>query len=77
MSIFRRKFVIAASALLLLAVIGGVVLAQKMKLPKPQIASAAGAPAPDFTLSDQSGQPYHLADQKGHRVLVIFYRGYW
>ena len=77
MSIFRRKFVIAGFALLLLAIVGGVVLAQKMKLPKPQIASAAGMAAPDFTLSDQSGQPYHLAEQKGHRVLIIFYRGYW
>ena len=74
MFLLRRKFLISAAAALLIV---GVVVAQKMKLPKPQIASAEGAPAPDFTLSDQSGQPYKLTDQKGHRLLVIFYRGYW
>ncbi len=77
MPFFRRKFVIPLLAVLFIGAVGTLVVAQKMKLPKPQIASAAGAPAPDFTLSDQSGQPYHLAAQKGHRVLVIFYRGYW
>lgn len=77
MAFFRRRFAIPLIALLAVAVIGTVVLAQKMKLPKPQIASATGTPAPDFTLSDENAQPYHLADQKGHRVLVIFYRGYW
>ena len=77
MAFFRRRFAIPLSVLLAVGVIGTVVLAQKMKLPKPQITSAAGTPAPDFTLSDQNAQPYHLADQKGHRVLVIFYRGYW
>lgn len=28
-------------------------------------------PAPDFTLTDQDGEPFHLADQQGH-VLAIF-----
>lgn len=77
MAFFRRRFAIPLIALLAVGVIGTVLLAQKMKLPKPQITSAAGTPAPDFTLSDQNAQPYHLADQKGHRLLVIFYRGYW
>ena len=77
MAFFRRRFAIPLIALLAVGVIGTVLLAQKMKLPKPQITSAAGSPAPDFTLSDQNAQPYHLADQKGHRLLVIFYRGYW
>ena len=77
MPLLRRKFAIPLLVVLLLAAVGTIVVAQKMKLPKPQIASAEGAAAPDFTLSDQSGQPYKLSDQKGHRVLVIFYRGYW
>ena len=77
MAFLRRRFAIPLIALLAVGVIGTVLLAQKMKLPKPQITSAAGTPAPDFTLSDQNAQPYHLADQKGHRLLVIFYRGYW
>jgi cytochrome oxidase Cu insertion factor (SCO1/SenC/PrrC family) len=62
---------------LVLALLGAGFLLYKMRLPKPQTASAAGQFAPDFTLTDQSGQPFHLADQRGHRVLLIFYRGYW
>ena len=64
-------------AVLALALLGGGFILYKMRLPKPQIASAAGQPAPDFKLTDQSGQPYHLAEQREHRVLLIFYRGYW
>ncbi|MEA2332904.1 MAG: thioredoxin-dependent peroxiredoxin [Thermoleophilaceae bacterium] len=33
----------------------------------------AGAPAPDFTLQDQDGQPVSLADQRGRWALVYFY----
>ncbi len=29
--------------------------------------------APDFTLSDQHGEPWHLADHRGGWVLVYFY----
>lgn len=29
-------------------------------------------PAPDFTLTDQSGSPYHLAEHRGNVVLVFF-----
>lgn len=47
------------------------------RLPRPQIAFTAGQVAPDFTLSDQAGQPFRLADQRGHKVVLIFYRGYW
>jgi peroxiredoxin len=46
-------------------------------LPKPQVASAQGKPAPDFTLKDQDGRPFHLASLRGKRVLLVFYRGYW
>jgi protein SCO1/2 len=27
---------------------------------------------PDFTLTDQNGQPFHLSDQRGHVVLLFF-----
>jgi cytochrome oxidase Cu insertion factor (SCO1/SenC/PrrC family) len=60
-----------------LALFGAGFILYNMKLPKPQTASATGQSAPDFTLTDQSGQPFHLAHQRGHRVLLIFYRGYW
>jgi len=46
-------------------------------LPKPQIASAEGKPAPNFTLQDQHGKTVSLAAMSGKSVLLIFYRGYW
>jgi len=46
-------------------------------LPKPQITSAQGKFAPDFTLKDQEGRPFRLASLRGKRVLLVFYRGYW
>jgi peroxiredoxin Q/BCP len=32
-----------------------------------------GAPAPDFTLPDENGNPVHLADFRGKRVVLYFY----
>ena len=46
-------------------------------LAKPQIASNAGKPAPDFTLKDQDGNDFSLASQRGRKVLIVFYRGHW
>jgi len=34
---------------------------------------AQGEKAPDFTLTDQNGEPFSLAEQAGHKVLVYFY----
>jgi thioredoxin-dependent peroxiredoxin len=34
---------------------------------------AIGQPAPDFSATDQDGKPVHLADLKGHPVVVYFY----
>ena len=70
----RLRIIVVVLALVLL---GAGFILYKMRVPKPQIASAVGQLAPDFTLTDQSGQPFQLADQRGHRVLLIFYRGYW
>jgi len=74
--LFTRRLRILI-AVLVLALLGAGLILYKMRLPKPQVASAAGQLAPDFSLTDQSGQLFHLADQRGHRVLLIFYRGYW
>jgi len=49
----------------------------QMPYPKPQIASAEGQPAPDFTLKDQNGRDFHLAAHGGQRLLLVFYRGHW
>ena len=45
--------------------------------PQPQTASAAGQPAPDFSLKDQNGNTFALSQQRGSWVLLYFYRGYW
>lgn len=46
-------------------------------LPKPQIESAQGQPAPDFVLKDQHGKRFRLSAQRGKRVLLMFFRGHW
>jgi cytochrome oxidase Cu insertion factor (SCO1/SenC/PrrC family) len=53
------------------------VLAGAQVLPRPQVASAEGKLAPDFTLKDQEGKSFRLSSLRGKRVLLIFYRGYW
>jgi peroxiredoxin len=41
------------------------------------LAIAAGAVAPDFTLQDQDRKPVTLAAARGHKAVLVFYRGYW
>jgi cytochrome oxidase Cu insertion factor (SCO1/SenC/PrrC family) len=36
-----------------------------------------GQQAPDFTAVDQNGKTVHLSDARGHKVVLVFYRGYW
>jgi cytochrome oxidase Cu insertion factor (SCO1/SenC/PrrC family) len=45
--------------------------------PKAQIAQATHRPATDFTLHDAEGNPFTLSAQRGHNVVLYFYRGYW
>ena len=40
-------------------------------------ALAVGRPAPDFTLPDQNGKAVNLSAERGHKVVLVFYRGYW
>lgn len=37
----------------------------------------AGTVAPDFSLPDANGNPVSLGDQRGQRVVLVFYRGFW
>lgn len=34
-------------------------------------------PAPDFTLLDQAGRPWTLAQHSGTAVMLVFLRGDW
>ncbi|HSP35542.1 MAG TPA: hypothetical protein VLU46_14625 [Thermoanaerobaculia bacterium] len=36
-----------------------------------------GAVAPDFRLLDQNDHVVRLAAARGHKVVLVFYRGYW
>ena len=72
-----KKFRIPLICAGVLALAAVILFAQKMQLPKPQSKFAQGQAAPDFTLKDQDGNDFHLADLRGTKVLLIFYRGYW
>ena len=46
------------------------------------MAAAAAPPrvgdvAPDFRLMDQNSHVVRLAAARGHKVVLVFYRGYW
>jgi len=71
-----RKFRIPLIGAGVLSVLAVVLFAQ-MNLPKPQSNFTQGHAAPDFTLKDQDGKDFHLADLRGSKALLIFYRGYW
>lgn len=74
MKIMKRVAITTAVVLVVLA-IGFYFLLHHY--PKPQIASAAGQVAPDFTLQDSEGSPFTLSAERGHNVVLFFYRGYW
>ena len=62
----------------ILLVVAGVLVGTALyRYPKAQIAEATRQPAPDFTLSDAQGNPFTLSSQKGHKIVLYFYRGYW
>jgi protein SCO1 len=59
-----RRVAIAAAVSLLTLVLVSVGVAQLL-VPH-------GSLAPDFTLTDQSGRPFHLSDLRGHAVALFF-----
>jgi cytochrome oxidase Cu insertion factor (SCO1/SenC/PrrC family) len=38
---------------------------------------AIGSPIPDFTVPDENGEPFQIADLRGQPVLIKFFRGHW
>jgi cytochrome oxidase Cu insertion factor (SCO1/SenC/PrrC family) len=71
-----RKRILIGLAILLLA-FGVFVWTQLYLYPKAQIANASHQSAPDFTLTDAQGNLFTLSAQRGHKVVLYFYRGYW
>lgn len=47
------------------------------QLPAESRALAVGDPAPAFALPDADGGSVALADLRGRRILLVFYRGHW
>ena len=66
----RRHLLLWAVGLVAVA----AVLAAMMASSRPS-SSAAARPAPDFTLTDTAGRPVHLADFRGHNVVLYFSEG--
>jgi hypothetical protein len=46
-------------------------------LPAPGERTLSLGTAPDFILTDQHGAPVSLADLRGRKVVLTFYRGHW
>ena len=46
-------------------------------LPESAGAPATGTTAPGFTLPDHNERPVQLADYRGKKVVLLFYRGFW
>jgi len=75
MAISKTKIVLRIVIVLLLAFITFAYIANRV--PKPAISAAVGTPVPNFVLKDQDGKDFALSSQRGHKVLLMFYRGYW
>ena len=73
----RRKTSIVLGLAGLVILVVALLAVVLMRVPKPQLAFVDRQAAPDFTLQDQNGQPFHLASARGSRVVLVFYRGYW
>lgn len=73
----KRGWKIAGGVVLLLVFAFGVMFWIATRVPKPQVASATGQLAPDFTVKDQDDRDFTLSSLRGSPVLLIFYRGYW
>ncbi|MGD2206620.1 MAG: peroxiredoxin [Anaerolineae bacterium] len=45
--------------------------------PAPASVLGPGTPAPDFTLTDQAGEPVTLRDFRGRPIVLVFYPADW
>ena len=70
-----KKILIGIAALFV--VLSVAIALQLYVYPKAKITSATQQTAPDFTLRDATGKDFTLSSQRGHKVVLYFYRGYW
>jgi cytochrome oxidase Cu insertion factor (SCO1/SenC/PrrC family) len=70
-----KKITIGLAVIVLAA--GAFFAATLYSYPKAQIRDATNQTAPDFTLTDAEGNAFTLSAQRGQRVVLYFYRGYW
>jgi cytochrome oxidase Cu insertion factor (SCO1/SenC/PrrC family) len=70
-----KKILIGIAALFV--VLSVAIALQLYVYPKAGITSATQQTATDFTLRDATGQDFTLSSQRGHKVVLYFYRGYW
>jgi len=54
-------------------IIASAFLLMAAAAPPPRV----GEVAPDFRLMDQNSHVVRLAQAHGHKVVLVFYRGYW
>lgn len=65
------------SSILFAALLAAYVFWLSYQIPPPTATALTIAAAPDFTLEDQDGRPVRLADFRGTKVVLVFYRGFW
>ncbi len=70
-----KKIIIGLAVIVIAA--GAFLVAALYLYPKAQTRETTNQSAPDFTLRDAAGNAFMLSSQRGHRVVLYFYRGYW
>jgi cytochrome oxidase Cu insertion factor (SCO1/SenC/PrrC family) len=70
-----KKIFIGLAVIVIAA--GAFLVAVLYIYPKAQIRGTTNQSAPDFTLTDAEGKTFTLSAQRGQRVVLYFYRGYW
>jgi cytochrome oxidase Cu insertion factor (SCO1/SenC/PrrC family) len=79
--LFSARFAGSAAAAVALFLLGAAPSPGTVSAPPARhvkhVPPAAGQAAPDFTLGDQNGARVILSKARGHKSVLVFYRGYW